>query len=63
MLNGDNNIVYRNCVDKEKGDCPYMNRNEYGTAGCNIDGIIQVEYYGCVPQVVIKKTIERCKGD
>ena len=32
-----------------------MNRNEYGTASCSIDNIIQVEFYGCVPEEILKK--------
>ena len=51
--NTDLNNIYRNCVDKVKGDCPYMYRNKYGTACCSIDGIIQVEYYGCTPREII----------
>jgi hypothetical protein len=54
-MNQDKNSVYRCCLDKEKGDCSYVYKNQYGVACCGIDGIIQVEYYGCIPNVVIRK--------
>ena len=53
MKNTDQNNVYRNCVDKVKGDCPHMFRNEYGTACCSIDGIVQVEFYACTPHEIL----------
>lgn len=46
--------VYRNCKDLA-GDCEYVRTDEYGTAYCKLDGIIQVEYFGCRPQDVIDK--------
>lgn len=55
MKNGAKNTEYRHCVDSNKGDCPYMHRNEYSVAGCSIDGIIQVEHYGCTPSDILKK--------
>lgn len=55
MKNFAPNNEYRNCVDKKAGDCPYMIRNKYDTACCAVDGIVQVEYFGCVPKDVIFK--------
>ena len=55
MKNNAENTIYRNCLDKEKGDCPYMVRNKYGLECCSIDHIVQVEFYGCVPQLVLDK--------
>ena len=40
---------YRNCVEKEKDNCPYVCKNKYGTWFCGIDKVIQVEYFGCKP--------------
>ena len=54
-LNNDEMGVWHNCVDKVKGDCPFMKRNQYKVATCSIDGIVQVEFYGCVPQEIIDK--------
>ena len=53
MKNADTDIIHRNCIDEAKGDCPYMIRNEYGTACCSIDGIVQVEFYACTPHEVL----------
>jgi hypothetical protein len=61
MKNNDDNTKYRNCVDEIVGDCPYMIKNEYGTACCSVDGIFQVTYYGCTPDEVILKMA--MKGD
>jgi hypothetical protein len=55
MLNSDSNKIYRNCLDDKKGNCPMMYRNEYGTACCSVDKIVQVEFYGCVPQTIIDR--------
>ena len=55
MKNKISNDIYRNCLDKTKGDCPYMFRNEYEVPCCSIDGVIQVEWFGCTPIEVIKK--------
>ena len=53
MKNTDVDIIHRNCIDEAKGDCPYVFRNEYGTACCSIDGIVQVEFYACTPHEVL----------
>lgn len=58
MTNQDENTIYRNCFDEVKGNCPYMVKNEYGTACCSIDNICQVDWYGCTPSAVIKKETE-----
>jgi len=50
---------YRNCIDGEKGNCPFMKYNEYGTATCSIDNIMQVEWYGCIPQEILDKISEK----
>jgi len=60
--NNSSNAEYRNCVDKEKGDCPFMYRNQYYIAGCSIDNIIQVEYYGCTPKDILKKRADKEKS-
>ena len=56
MINNNKNTIYRNCLDDIDGNCPYMYLNKYGIACCRIDKIIQVEFYGCVPQEIIDKT-------
>ena len=30
-------------------NCPYAYQNQYGIWCCNIDGIVQVHFFGCVP--------------
>jgi len=55
MINPESNTEHRNCVDEIKGDCPFMKRNEFKVATCTIDNIVQVEYYGCIPQNVLDK--------
>ncbi len=59
MKNNDKNTIYRNCVDEKDGDCPYMYMNEFGTECCSIDKIIQVKFYGCIPQHVLDKVEEK----
>lgn len=58
MKNSDPNTKYRHCVDEEKGDCPFMRKNEYNVPCCSIDGIIQVRWYGCIPQDILDKQEE-----
>ena len=53
MKNRDSNFIYRSCIDKIKGDCPLMYRNEYGVPCCTIDGIVQVQFYGCTPHEIL----------
>lgn len=55
MKNSDPNTIYRNCVDKIKGNCPYMYLNEFNVECCSIDRIVQVKYFGCTPQHVLAK--------
>ena len=49
------NNIYRHCIDSVVGNCPFMFINQYKVACCSIDKICQVEYYGCIPQVIIAK--------
>ena len=48
---------WRACLDDKRGwgNCPFMAFNEYGTACCTIDKIVQVEFYGCIPQEILDK--------
>ena len=42
---------YRHCIDVVSGSCEYVRTNEYGTYYCSLDKIVQVEFYGCIPEV------------
>jgi hypothetical protein len=59
MKNITKNTFYRNCIDADKGNCPFMKRNEYNVACCKIDNIVQVEYYGCVPNEILLRKAKK----
>lgn len=51
-----NNNKYRHYCDKNKDkNCKYMKLNKYGVSCCSLDNIVQIEYFGCIPQIVINK--------
>lgn len=55
MQNKSSNTTYRNCVDDVQGNCPFMRLNKFATECCSIDSIVQVKYFGCIPQQVLDK--------
>lgn len=57
------NNIFRNCFDKAKGNCVFASKNEYGTPCCTIDRIVQIEFYGCVPQKIINKKNEQYESE
>ena len=48
-----NEMEYRNCLST-KGNCEHVRKNIHGIYYCNLDGIINVEFFGCVPEYVKK---------
>ena len=50
---------WRGCVDEQKGNCPFMYLNQYDVECCNIDKIVQVRWYGCVPSVELAKRADK----
>lgn len=49
-----NDSEYRNCTSTIK-NCKYLKQNSFGVHYCKLDGIINIENYGCVPARVEKK--------
>ena len=50
-----NDKIYRDCVSKLHGNCPYVRKNKYNVYYCSIDHIIQVTFFGCTPHDAMKK--------
>jgi len=58
------NTEYRSCKSNYQNneDCVFVSKNEYGVDCCTLDRIVQVTYYGCVPQKVIDK-LDKKEGE